>query len=47
MILKYNVNIDDQIITKRIQNLINQTYKLLPVREEGEDWEKPLETVLE
>jgi len=42
MILKYNIDIDDQIIIKRIQNLINQTYKLLPIREEGANWEKPL-----
>ena len=47
MILKYNINIDNQIIVKRIQNLVNQTYKLLPIREEGDDWEKPLETVLQ
>jgi hypothetical protein len=30
-----------------LQNLINQTYKLLPSREEGLDWQKPLETILE
>ena len=47
MILKYNVDIDEQIIHNRLQNLINQTYKLLPSREEGADWEKPLQTVLE
>ena len=33
MILKYNIEIDDKIISKRIQNLINQVYKLLPNRE--------------
>lgn len=47
MILKYNVDIEEQIIHNRLQNLINQTYKLLPSREEGADWEKPLQTVLE
>ena len=47
MILKYNVDIDEQTIRDRLQNLINQTYKLLPSREEGVDWEKPLQTVLE
>ena len=47
MILKYNVNIEEQTIHNRLQNLINQTYKLLPSREEGADWEKPLQTVLE
>lgn len=47
MILKYNINIENQTIHNRLQNLINQTYKLLPSREEGADWEKPLQTVLE
>lgn len=47
MILKYNINIKEQTIHNRLQNLINQTYKLLPSREEGADWEKPLQTVLE
>lgn len=47
MILKYNIDIENQTINNRLQNLINQTYKLLPSREEGADWEKPLQTVLE
>ena len=47
MILKYNINIDNQTISHRLQNLINQTYKLLPSREEGTDWQKPLETIIE
>ena len=47
MILKYNIDIEEQTIHNRLQNLINQIYKLLPSREEGADWEKPLQTVLE
>lgn len=47
MLLKYNISIQNNIISNRLQNLINQTYKLLPSREEGLDWEKPLETILE
>lgn len=47
MILKYNIQIKNKIIVNRIQNLINQIYKLLPNREQGIDWEKPLETILE
>lgn len=47
MILKYNIEIDNQTISLRLQNLINQIYKLLPSREEGTDWEKPLQTILE
>ena len=47
MKLKYNIEIEDKIISQRLQNLINQIYKLLPSREEGVDWEKPLETIIE
>lgn len=47
MILKYNINILNQVIIQRLQTLINQTYKLLPSREEGSDWQKPLETIIE
>lgn len=47
MILKYNIEIDDKIVFYRLQNLINQIYKLLPTREEGAEWQKPLETVIE
>jgi hypothetical protein len=32
MILKYDINIDNKVISNRLQNLINQTYKLLPIR---------------
>lgn len=37
----------NNIISSRIQNLINQVYKLLPNRQEGLDWQKPLQTILE
>lgn len=47
MFLKYNIQIENKIIFYRLQNLINQIYKLLPSREEGYDWEKPLETIME
>ena len=47
MILKYNINIDNNVISNRLQVLINQIYKLLPIRQEGEDWYKPLQTILE
>ena len=47
MILKYNIDMENQKINNRLQNLNNQTYKLLPSREEGADWEKPLQTILE
>ena len=47
MILKYNININNNVISNRLQNLINQIYKLLPIREQGADWEKPLQTIME
>ena len=47
MMLKYNINMDNLAIHNRLQNLINQIYKLLPNREEGSDWEKPLQTILQ
>ena len=47
MILKYGIDIDNAIIVKKFQIFINQIYKLLPIREQGGDWQKPLETLLE
>ena len=47
MILKYNIKINDDIVIRRLQNLINQIYKLLPSREEGLNWEKSLQTIME
>lgn len=32
MILKYDIEINDKAISYRLQNLINQIYKLLPIR---------------
>lgn len=47
MILKYNIKIENEVISCRLQNLINQTYKLLPIREQRSNWEKPLQTIIE
>lgn len=47
MILKYEINIKDNVIASRFKILINQIYKLLPIREENGDWEKPLLTIIE
>lgn len=47
MILKYNIQIENKDISYRFQNLINQIYKLLPIREQGANWEKPLQTIIE
>lgn len=45
--IKYDINIDKKALDINLKRIINQIYKLLPGREEGEDWEKPLATIIE
>ena len=47
MLLKYEMNIDKEAIRINLSRLTNQIYKLLPLREEGGDWQRPLETIME
>lgn len=47
MIIKYGINFSKDIIDADIKRLINQIYKLLPLREEGQDWQKPLQTIIQ
>lgn len=47
MVTKYNTEIDNESIAVNLKRITNQVYKLLPSREEGMDWEKPLSTLLE
>lgn len=47
MDLKYNVEINNQIIVNSLKRIINQIYKLLPDREEGLEWKAPLNTIME
>ena len=47
MLIKYNAEIQDTVIVDNLHRLINQVYKLLPNREEGINWEKPLTTIME
>lgn len=47
MITKYNIHFNTEDVMYNLKRLTNQIYKLLPVREEGIDWEKPLETIIE
>lgn len=44
---KYNLQIDNKEIQKTFRYLINQTWKLLPMREQGSNWIKLLDTLLE
>ena len=43
---KYNIEISMEDIKKNAQRLTNQLWKLIPMREHEEDWQKQLETVL-
>ena len=44
---KYGIIIDNAAIVANLKRITNQVYKLLPSREEGADWEKPLTTLIE
>lgn len=46
MIIKYGINISDENYDLNLKRLTNQIYKLLPMREENQDWKKFLETVM-
>ena len=43
---KYGIDIDMEDIIKNTQRLTNQLWKLIPMREHEEDWQKQLDTVL-
>ena len=47
MVLTSGIQIDYNAIHFNFRRIVNQVYKLLPMREEGRDWEKPLETLIE
>lgn len=47
MVLKYDIDIDKNIIHDELKKITNQVYKLLPNREEYVDWETPLSTIME
>ena len=46
MVIKYNIEIEDSAVKKNLDRIINLTFKLLPNREEGNDWETPLQTLI-
>ena len=47
VVLTNGIAIEEEAIAKNLKRIINQIYKLLPLREEGKDWKKPLETLME
>lgn len=46
MVLKYDVDIPNEDIIKNINRITNQIFKLLPSREEGGEWEAPLQNLI-
>lgn len=46
MIIKYGVDVPNELINKNITRLTNQLWKLIPMREHEEDWKKQLNTVI-
>lgn len=43
---KYKIEFSANDIAASVQRLTNQMWKLIPMREHEEDWEKQLETVI-
>lgn len=43
---KYNFSFSEEEINKEIIRLTNQMWKLIPMRENNEAWDKQLETVI-
>lgn len=46
MLDKYDIGFDKIDIIKNIRRLTNQLWKLIPMRENEEDWQKQLDTVI-
>ena len=47
IVLSSGIMIDKGALHFNLKRLINQVYKLLPMREQEKDWEKPLQTLIE
>ena len=46
MLIKYDIEIENDSIIKNIDRITNQIFKLLPSREEGGDWISPLRNLI-
>ena len=46
MLTKYGFDIPKEAIEQNIRRLTNQLWKLIPMKENHEDWRKQLDTVL-
>lgn len=45
-ILKYDINLDAVSASKYFTYMTNKIYRLLPNREEGLEWKKPLQSII-
>lgn len=43
---KYNIEFSKEDVVKNIRRLTNQLWKLIPMKENDENWEKQLDTVI-
>ena len=43
---KYGIYFPEEVVLKNVQRLTNQLWKLIPMREHEEDWQKQLDTVI-
>ena len=46
MITKYGFNFSEKIVEADKKRLVNQLWKLIPMRENNEDWQRQLSSVL-
>lgn len=46
MLFKYGIKFDKDAILKNLNRITNQIFKLLPNREEGGDWQTPLQNLI-
>ncbi len=46
IILKYDIKIKKDVVIADLDRIINQIFKLLPLREEGGDWQSPLRNLI-
>ena len=46
MVTKYSLDISREVVEKDVIRLTNQVWKLIPMRENEEDWQKQLDTVI-
>ena len=43
---KYGIDIPEEDVNKNVRRLTNQLWKLIPMRENNENWQKQLNTVI-